>query len=86
MVVKLKQAWKRDPLAVLGVGSAVVAFLMWALPYSCYKGWVCGFNDAPSAWFSISRGNEGFSAEAQWVLVFALASLFLLIARAGNRR
>jgi hypothetical protein len=24
--------WNRDPLAVLGVGSAVVAFLLWAVP------------------------------------------------------
>ncbi len=32
MFEKLKQAWKRDPLAVLGVGSAVVAFLLWAMP------------------------------------------------------
>jgi hypothetical protein len=32
MFEKLKQAWKRDRLAVLGVGSAVVAFLLWAIP------------------------------------------------------
>ena len=30
---KLKQAWARDRLAVAGVGSAVVAFLLWAWPY-----------------------------------------------------
>jgi hypothetical protein len=24
--------WNRDPLAVLGIGSAVVAFLLWAVP------------------------------------------------------
>ena len=32
LLEKLKQAWKRDPLAVLGVGSAVLAFLLWAWP------------------------------------------------------
>ena len=35
MFEKLKQAWKRDPLAVLGVGSVAVAFLLWALPRDC---------------------------------------------------
>lgn len=29
----LAQAWARDPLAVAGVGSAVLAFLLWAWPY-----------------------------------------------------
>lgn len=29
---KSKQAWARDRLAVTGVGSAVVAFLLWAAP------------------------------------------------------
>ncbi len=29
----LKQAWNRDRLAVLGVGSAALAFLLWAWPY-----------------------------------------------------
>ena len=29
----LAQAWARDRLAVAGVGSAVVAFLLWAWPY-----------------------------------------------------
>jgi hypothetical protein len=32
MFGKLKHAWKRDPLAALGVGSAAVAFLLWAMP------------------------------------------------------
>lgn len=32
MVEKLAQAWKRDPLAVVGVGSAALAFLLWAWP------------------------------------------------------
>jgi hypothetical protein len=32
MFEKLKQAWKRDRLAVAGVASAFVAFLLWAIP------------------------------------------------------
>jgi hypothetical protein len=32
MLKRFKQAWKRDRLGVLAIGSAVVAFLMWALP------------------------------------------------------
>jgi hypothetical protein len=32
MVKKLKQAWKRDPIAVLGVCAAALAFLLWAMP------------------------------------------------------
>ena len=29
---RIKQAWKRDRLGVLGVGSAVLAFGLWAFP------------------------------------------------------
>jgi hypothetical protein len=32
MLKRLKQAWKRDRLGVLGVGSAVAAFTAWAFP------------------------------------------------------
>jgi hypothetical protein len=32
MLKRLQQAWKRDRLGVLGVGSAVVAFVLWAFP------------------------------------------------------
>jgi hypothetical protein len=32
MLKRLKQAWKRDRLGVLGVGSAAVAFVLWAFP------------------------------------------------------
>jgi hypothetical protein len=72
-------------LGYLAAASAALAFLLWAIPYDCYEGWVCGFGYA-SQWFSISRGNEGLSAEAPWVFVLALAAIFLLVARAGNRR
>jgi len=49
MFEKLEKAWKRDPLAVLGVGSAVVAFLLWAVPTPVFcvgtaagSRWQCG--------------------------------------------
>jgi hypothetical protein len=32
MLKRLKQAWKRDRFGVLGVGSAIVAFVLWAFP------------------------------------------------------
>ena len=32
MLKRLQQAWKRDRLGVLGVGSAVLSFLVLALP------------------------------------------------------
>jgi hypothetical protein len=35
---RLKQAWKRDRLGVLGVSSAVVAFGLWAWPSLFYLG------------------------------------------------
>ncbi len=40
-----------DPLAFLGVGSAVIAFLLWAWPETCYDfgAWYC------SDWFLLSR-------------------------------
>jgi hypothetical protein len=35
---RLKQAWKRDQLGVLGVGAAVGAFVLWAFPKKCIYG------------------------------------------------
>jgi hypothetical protein len=72
-------------LVFLATASAAVAFLLWMLPYSCYSGYVCGISDSPNAWFNLYNG-DAFSAEALWVLIFALASFFLLLVRAGNRR
>ena len=36
MLKRLEQEWKRDRLGVLGVGSALVAFALWALPVGYY--------------------------------------------------
>jgi len=84
MFEKLKQAYKRDVLGVVGVGSATVAAALWALPLSCWDACTFGGNNS---WFLIySDYVEKWSGEAQWVFVFALASVLLLIARAGNRR
>jgi hypothetical protein len=40
MLKRLKQAWKRDRLGVLGVVSAVIALAVWGFPvrYVCYIG------------------------------------------------
>jgi hypothetical protein len=73
-------------LGYLAAASAAVAILLWALPMGCYGG-VCGFDPSNWLWFSISSPLSGeLSGEAPWVFAFALASVFLLIARAGNRR
>ena len=75
-------------LGYLAAASAAVAILLWALPMGCYGG-VCGFDASIGgySWFNISNGTTGeLSGEAPWVFAFALASVFLLIVRAGNRR
>ena len=38
-----KPLWERDPLAVLGVGSAALAFLLWAWPEYYFYGSLQGF-------------------------------------------
>ena len=85
MLNQLKQAWKRDRLGVLGVGSAISALLLWALPINCdpYFGdcrldihppWVYG-------WFLVSDEYNLYS-EVQWIAVlFALAIVLLLLRR-----
>ena len=36
MLKRLKQAWKRDRLGVLGVGSVIAGFIVWASPVLFY--------------------------------------------------
>ena len=66
-----------DWLAVLGIGSAVIAFLFWAIP-------------APVCWDYYGERlclQEYFSFERLPAIAgFLVLSLILLIARAGNRR
>lgn len=50
----LRSKLKRDPLAVLGVGAAVIAFLLWALPGAdCYQG--SDYRSCNTEWFSPER-------------------------------
>ena len=66
-----------DWLALLGVGSAVVAFLFWAIPAP-----VCAYYYG-QRWCL----QEYFSFERLPAIAgFLVLSLILLIARAGNRR
>ena len=64
----LAQAWARDRLAVAGVGSAVVAFLLWAWPESYEPG-----NFSRSLFFEAER--------LPAVAVFLALSLILLLLR-----
>jgi hypothetical protein len=66
---------QRDPLAALGIGSAAVAFLLWAIPGAdCFgSGYSCNIE-----WFSPER--------LPAVAAFLALSVILLIVRAGNRR
>ena len=74
-----KPVWERDPLAVLGVGSAVVAFLLWALPAPVFC--VSSQNQR------FQCGQEVFSLDRlPFTAAFLSLSFILLIARAGNRR
>ena len=62
----------RDPLAVLGVGSAVVAFLLWAAPTAVFCiGWT-----ANQRW---QCGQEYFSTERLPFVAAFLALSFILL-------
>lgn len=51
---KFKQAWKHDPLAVLGLSAAASAFMLWAIPGAdCCQG--SDYTSCSSAWFSPER-------------------------------
>jgi hypothetical protein len=77
MLKRFKQAWKRDRLGVLGVSSAVAAFVLWAAPvkFVCFvtydrdPGFVyepacSSWGSAYTAWFeSGARFSEYFEPE-----------------------
>ena len=64
-------------LAVLGVGSALVAFLVYVFPtYSDY----CNYYNQCWYWF------QDEPARTPFIVFFSAASVVLLIVRAGNRR
>lgn len=81
----MKQAWKRDRLGVLGIGSVFAAFLLWALPIDCGY-WGCGVSVEPpwvgsGSWFRIGD-DYGLYDEVQWIIaLLALASALLLFRR-----
>ncbi len=84
---RLKQAWKRDQLGVLGVGSAVAAFVFWGFPVGYY----CTFSSASGCikdgLLYISNGEGGgnayFTPERLPVIgaFLALAVILLLLRR-----
>jgi hypothetical protein len=73
MSEKLKQAWERDRLAVFGVGSAVVAFLLWAWPSD---DGLCVWNIP--CWVDFSFSDERLPAAAAFL---ALSFILLLLRR-----
>lgn len=66
---KNKPVWERDPLAVLGVGAAVVAFLVWAWPEFPQP----AFSRYHFVWFESER--------LPAILAFLALSHFLLLLR-----
>ena len=64
MLKRLKQAWKRDRLGVLGIGSAIVAFALWALPvkFECWTTY-----DADPGFVYRSACSAWASEEAHWL-------------------
>jgi hypothetical protein len=70
MFEKLKQAWERDRLAVLGVGSAALAFLLWAWPH-------CGL--LPFGYFCEPPFSPGRTPAV--TVFFGLAVISLLLRR-----
>ncbi len=86
---RFKQAWKRDPLGVLGVGSAVLAFALWAFPK-----WECDsveyiYNAGQPGWHpgqvrcTAQRFFDAFSDERLPIAgaFLALAVIMLLLRR-----
>jgi hypothetical protein len=64
---KLNSAWAQDRLAILGVGSAAIAFLLWAVPD-------CPYPNFCSDWFP----DERLPAVAAFL---ALSFILLLLRR-----
>jgi len=85
MLKRLKQAWKRDRLGVLGVGSAVVALIAWAFPK-----WECDrveyiYNAGQPGWYpgqvrcTAQRFFDAFSDERLPMAGALLALAFILL-------
>ena len=92
MLKRLKQAWKRDQLGVLGVASALVAFLFWASPVQVHciavdgVGLLNKLGDGPCVglvWLNYNTplipGSALFTAERLPVIAAFLALSFILL-------
>jgi hypothetical protein len=77
----LKQAWKRDRLGVLGIGSAIVAFGLWAFPHSdCISEVVEFYNGGNDRFFRCTEYVvEVFSDERLLAAAAFLALAFILL-------
>jgi hypothetical protein len=79
---QLKKRWANDRLGVIGVGSGLVAFALWALPFSCSSR-RCYFGDFYGS-FQLVDGSGDLVPESLWIGVFLVISFLTLLLRAGN--
>ena len=86
MLKRLQQAYKRDRLGVLGVGSAVGAFVLWAFPAFYAQNFGCGYGG--SALIQVNLGQCGINfvmfSDARLPLIpgfFGAAIILLLLRR-----
>ena len=84
----LAVALEEDPLGVLGIGAALAAGMLWALPLNCFQGQGCSFEwSMIEAWFLIyAEWIDGFTSEVQVIVALIAISLISLVARAGGAR
>ncbi len=79
---QLKKFWANDRLGVIGVGSGLVAFALWALPVGCYSRG-CYFGNFIGS-FELVDGFGDLVPESLWVGAFLVISFLTLLLRAGN--
>ena len=90
LVENLRQAWKRDRLGVFGVGAAVAAVAIIALPFSLVSGQQNYYGHAGihlSPWLSSVSPIDGKPyAEVYLAALLGISSLVSLLYRAGSRK
>ena len=92
MFEKLKQAYKRDRLGVVGVGSATVAAALWVLPFDCASAQQVVVSGAEGChlwgdWFQIASALDGnLYAEAIPAGILGIVAVVALLYRAGAPR
>ena len=88
----LKQAYKRDRLGVVGVGSATVAAALWVLPFDCASAQQVVVSGAEGChwwgnWFRIESALDGnLYAEAIPAGILGIVAIVALLYRAGAPR